>query len=131
MLEWILHLLSQGIKLILESHFRLARNQLDIGHAAITKVGLCLIIGVFVLLEELSELLIIFQLLFFHWHNHLNVLFEILQMVHQDSLLFNKFSDVGVVFSDSALRELVIAYLDFILIVSKYEVSRCSLQGLE
>lgn len=54
-----------------------------------------LFLALLVLLEELCELLVVFEFLLFHGDDRTDVLFEMLQMTHDYLLLLHKIIDVS------------------------------------
>lgn len=108
MLEWVEHLLREGVELVFKTSLRVTRDQLN----RVRRVTDLLLVGLFVLVQEISELLVVSELLFLHWNNLLDVALEVFQMFHEDLLLFNVFRDFGVVLSNLTLRYIDIGDLD-------------------
>lgn len=78
MFEWVQHLIAQGVELILQPRLLVTRNKFH----RLGEISNLSLISLFVVIEELCELLVVSELGLLHWHNLLNMLLEVLQVVH-------------------------------------------------
>lgn len=113
MLEWIDHLTAQRIQLHLQTSLRFPGDKLD--RALLIRADL-LLVGLLVLVQEVCELFVVSELCFLHWDNQLDVPLEVLEVIHENSLLFYELGDFGVVLLDLGLGDVDVGDLDVILI---------------
>ena len=76
-------------------------------------------LSIFILTKETSELLIVLELLFFHWNNLSYVRFEIFKVFHEFILIFDKSSDLIIVYLELALSGVILWKLDVSLVILK------------
>ena len=81
-LERVNHLAGVGVELVLQVRLGVTRDQPNVVFICCLCVANLILLGFFVLVQEVCELLVVSELLLFHWNNLLNVVFEFLQMVH-------------------------------------------------
>jgi hypothetical protein len=127
--EWVLKLLGQKVKFIFEMGLRVSTNQLDV--LVITQSHVCLFLVVFILLEEFGKLFVISKLCLFHGHNLTDVLLEVLEVAHQDLLLFDEIIDVIGVFAQHSLLLVGRRDSNVFVVIRKHSVRVCLLKAFQ
>ena len=94
--EWVKHVTRERIKLNLETRLVVGGDQSE----WLLALAYGLLVGLLILIEEGGKLFVVPHLFFFHWHDLLDVLFEVLQVIHENLLLFDVLCDLGVVLLD-------------------------------
>ena len=94
--KWILKLCRENFKFVFEMCLGITADEFNMGKLIRGYLLRChgtvllFFVSFFILLEEVCELFIVFELRFLHWRNPMNMLPKVLEMVHKDFLLFDE-----------------------------------------
>lgn len=111
--KWILQLFRKIIKFIFKVCFGITADEFNMGKLILITtlschgIGFLFFISLFILLEEVSELFIVFKLLFLHRRDLMNMLLEVFEMVHEYFLLFNELVYILSILSQLLLWHIV------------------------
>jgi len=97
--------------------FRIAWDQLDLRLAHFLSIfWINILCTTFLKLnQEVSKLLVVFQFIIFHGHNLIDMSSKVLQVVHNNLLIFDERMNILVIFWNSSLIYIEIRNLDFTL----------------
>jgi hypothetical protein len=125
--EWVDHFTRKCIELNLETGLTVAGDKSE----RLLALADGLLVGLLILVEEGGKLFVVPHLFFFHGHDLLDVLFEVLQVIHENLLLFDVLGDLSVVLLNLRVWQVHVRDLNVDHVPLEDEVGGGSIQLLE